>query len=527
MEYIPGGSLWVTMSEEGFYPDEAAVYKWIRRYFMPVLAGVKALHDNGIVHRDLKPENIFMDQDAPKIADFGLVRSCSLKPVTQSIDVKGSPPYMSPEHYFDFKRADQRADIYSLGKILFEAVDGKIKPGTIPFRTAKLAEAETPFFHELDQIIQTATAESKDERTNSVQDLIDQLERLIHASEMRNKAEISSRPHGASRFHGSKWVWGVLFVVAMSVSLITVWHFTSDHGFDLLKSDISTALNQDKLQAKPDKNKDAETPEPGNVSYVSEHIGKNPFINGGEFTIPAIPPEIKEQSVQVASFYIDEFFVTNQQFVDFLNHNLSKISIESGTVKGGGANWFLLGEVRAGYEPIVYRNNEFHVNDPSHASNPALRVTGYGASAFANYYGRRLPTEMEMLYVMIKGADNSGMNTELSENLREGPGEPNLIADNKATSSSSIFLLSAASFSPNLLGIKGLNHDIGEWIYREQAYVTNDPSKTNRYAVVGGVEGAAKNENSLPSIVNRFPWEGFEEIGFRTVKSATVSNSAR
>jgi hypothetical protein len=134
---------------------------------------------------------------------------------------------------------------------------------------------------------------------------------------------------------------------------------------------------------------------------------------------------------------------------------------------------------------------------------------------------------MEMLYVMIKGADNSGMNTELSENLREGPGEPNLIADNKATSSSSIFLLSAASFSPNLLGIKGLNHDIGEWIYREQAYVTNDPSKTNRYAVVGGVEGAAKNENSLPSIVNRFPWEGFEEIGFRTVKSATVSNSAR
>ena len=181
MEYIPGGSLWVTMSEEGFYPDEAAVYKWIRRYFMPVLAGVKTLHDNGIVHRDLKPENIFMDQDAPKIADFGLARSCSLKPVTQSIDVKGSPPYMSPEHYFDFKRADQRADIYSLGKILFEAVDGKIKPGTIPFRTSKLEGTETPFFHELDQIIQTATAESKDERTKSVQELIDQLECAIHA----------------------------------------------------------------------------------------------------------------------------------------------------------------------------------------------------------------------------------------------------------------------------------------------------------------------------------------------------------
>jgi len=71
---------------------------------------VIALHDNGVVHRDLKPENILMDQDTLKIADFGLARSSRLKPVTQSMDVKGSPHYMSPEHFFDFKRADQRAD---------------------------------------------------------------------------------------------------------------------------------------------------------------------------------------------------------------------------------------------------------------------------------------------------------------------------------------------------------------------------------------------------------------------------------
>jgi serine/threonine-protein kinase len=294
-----------------------------------------------------------------------------------------------------------------------------------------------------------------------------------------------------------------------------------------LNNNISTVSNQDKIQAKPGKATVAETTDPGNVSYVSEHIGKNQIINGGKFTIPTSSSEIKEQAVQVSPFYMDEFFVTNQQFVDFLNHNLSKISIESGTVKGGGANWFLLGEVRAGYEPIVYRNNEFHVNDPSHASNPALRVTGYGASAFANYYGRRLPTEMEILYVMIKGADSSGVNTELSENLSGGPSERNLSAGKRAASRPSIFLLSAASFFPNLLGIKGLNHDIGEWIYREQAYAAHDPSKTNRYAVVGGVEGEGKNKDSLPLIVNRFPWEGFEEIGFRTVKSATVSDSAR
>jgi hypothetical protein len=97
-------------------------------------------------------------------------------------------------------------------------------------------------------------------------------------------------------------------------------------------------------------------------------------------------------------------------------------------------------------------------------------------------------------------------------------------ATNRAESKNSSFLLSAASFSPNLFGIKGLNHDIGEWVYREKAASSGDPSKTNRYAVIGGIEGAPMNKISLPTIVGRFPWEGFEEISFRTVKSSAVGN---
>ena len=120
------------------------------------------------------------------------------------------------------------------------------------------------------------------------------------------------------------------------------------------------------------------------------------------------------QKVLVESFYIDEFFVTNLQFVEFLNHNLSRINIENGVVKGDGANWLLLGEVFARYEPIIYRNEKFHVSDPDRASSPVLRVTGYGASAFASFYGRRLPTEVELLYAMIKGAINPQSNAEKS-----------------------------------------------------------------------------------------------------------------
>lgn len=92
MEYIPGGTLRSTMSEEGFYPDEEILKEWLSTYFLPVLDGVQALHDAGMVHRDLKPGNVLLDGNTPRVVDFGLARSCRLKSVTRSIDIKGTPP---------------------------------------------------------------------------------------------------------------------------------------------------------------------------------------------------------------------------------------------------------------------------------------------------------------------------------------------------------------------------------------------------------------------------------------------------
>jgi serine/threonine-protein kinase len=129
MEYIPGDTLRYTTSEEGYYPEHTLLKDWLEDYYLPMLEGVRAIHDMDIVHRDLKPENFLMDGNIPKLADFGLARSSRLKPVTQSMDVKGTAHYMSPEHFFDFRKTDQRADIYSLGKILYEAIDGRLIPG--------------------------------------------------------------------------------------------------------------------------------------------------------------------------------------------------------------------------------------------------------------------------------------------------------------------------------------------------------------------------------------------------------------
>ena len=175
MEYAPGGNLRSTMSDEGFYPDEDRTRDWLKRYFLPLTEGVKALHDAGIVHRDLKPENVLLCENMPKIADFGLARSARFKPITRSIEMQGTPFYMSPEHFLDLKGTDERTDIYALGKILYEAIAGKEKAEQVPFKQASLARTETRFFQDIDLIIQNATLEKREDRWPTVQAFMDSL----------------------------------------------------------------------------------------------------------------------------------------------------------------------------------------------------------------------------------------------------------------------------------------------------------------------------------------------------------------
>jgi len=248
MEYVPGGSLRATMPEDGFFPDEVAVRNWLRDCFMLVLEGVLALHRIGIVHRDLKPENILMDHQTPKIADFGLARSHRLKSVTQSIDVKGTPQYMSPEHFSDFKRADQRADVFSLGKILYEAVEGKIKPGTIPFKSARLNQTSDPFFQQLDLIIQKATAEDRNERIASVQELLARIDLVVHTVSTLERVDVSTEPKPASTFSRSKWIRTGVAISAVSVLLMMLWQFMGEFDISISRENSPAIVDNNKKE---------------------------------------------------------------------------------------------------------------------------------------------------------------------------------------------------------------------------------------------------------------------------------------
>jgi len=97
-----------------------------------------ASHQHGIIHRDLKPENIFLINkghavDFVKVLDFGLAKLTQgddkVSHKTRTGSVMGTPYYMAPEQCEGKANIDHRADIYSLGVILFEMLTGKVPFG--------------------------------------------------------------------------------------------------------------------------------------------------------------------------------------------------------------------------------------------------------------------------------------------------------------------------------------------------------------------------------------------------------------
>jgi serine/threonine protein kinase len=90
--------------------------------FTQICRGVLALHDRNLVHFDLKPANVFIKGDQVRVGDYGLAKLVADGRQTLSFG-RGTPLYVAPEVLSG--RADQRADIYSLGVILFECLAGK------------------------------------------------------------------------------------------------------------------------------------------------------------------------------------------------------------------------------------------------------------------------------------------------------------------------------------------------------------------------------------------------------------------
>jgi serine/threonine-protein kinase len=180
MEYLEGQELRTILDSEKRLDTDRIVD--IARQ---VAEGLAYAHDHHIVHRDIKPSNIMILRNGlVKITDFGIamVPASSVKTMTGM--VMGSPQYMSPEQVSG-KKLDHRADIFSLGVVLYEMLTGKV-PFTgenihaIMYQTVNLSPSppsavnpEIPRI--LDYIVAKSLAKQADERYQSARELAEDL----------------------------------------------------------------------------------------------------------------------------------------------------------------------------------------------------------------------------------------------------------------------------------------------------------------------------------------------------------------
>jgi len=123
-EFIEGQSLGVLLRSGGSLPVE-----WVLHIASQIVDGLGAVWQSGVVHRDIKPDNILVDDKGDaKLIDFGLAKSVALQIKTGQTgsELVGTASYLAPEQAKDASVVDLRADIYSLGVTVYEALTGKL-----------------------------------------------------------------------------------------------------------------------------------------------------------------------------------------------------------------------------------------------------------------------------------------------------------------------------------------------------------------------------------------------------------------
>jgi serine/threonine protein kinase len=187
MEKLRGGDLAALLQERTALPVSEAI-----GYLLQACEGLIEAHGLGIVHRDLKPENLFLAATPEgvvlKILDFGIskdlgtaIREGGRTTLTKGGAAIGSPSYMAPEQIRAAPNLDSRADIWSLGTILFELVTGRcpFEADTVAMMYQKVLTEDPPSLldilpsspSELNTIIQLCLQKDPDDRFQTVQEL--------------------------------------------------------------------------------------------------------------------------------------------------------------------------------------------------------------------------------------------------------------------------------------------------------------------------------------------------------------------
>ena len=235
MEYIDGITLKAYMQRKG-----ALSVKETIAYSIQILRALEHAHLGGVVHRDIKPQNIMLLRSGQiKVTDFGIAKLPDAKTLTATDKAIGTVYYISPEQAAGEKGIDRRADLYSVGVMMYEMITGKLPfDGENPVSIALKQISEEPKPpHELnpnipeglEQIILFAMEKDKDKRFQTATQMIDLLKRVRENPGVVFKQKNTSKKQGGTQSKKSTMlpiIMGVAsaFLLVALISAFTVVH---------------------------------------------------------------------------------------------------------------------------------------------------------------------------------------------------------------------------------------------------------------------------------------------------------------
>jgi serine/threonine-protein kinase len=209
MELLHGESLQQLIDRRGKLPPDEAI-----DFALQTLAGLEAAHALGVVHRDLKPDNVFVTPSSGgallKLIDFGIAKLRASneyqRGLTRAGAMMGTPEYMAPEQLYSAADVDHRADLFSLGVMLFEmlsarrpadgedapAIVGKVMAGEV----LRLDACEPGLPPGLVAVVHRAIAADRNERFASAHEL--RLALAPFAGELSHAGRLAATPHPAA-----------------------------------------------------------------------------------------------------------------------------------------------------------------------------------------------------------------------------------------------------------------------------------------------------------------------------------------
>jgi predicted Ser/Thr protein kinase len=235
MQYVDGESLKEAISSGKRYPPAEVVD------LMTCLCdALEFAHQNKIIHRDIKPGNILLDkQGRPYLVDFGVARM-EMSTMTQSGTIVGTPSYMSPEQ-IQGVRVDARADIFSLGVIIYEMLTGKrpFEGDHITTIVYKIMNEEPPNIRDMkkdlpegfDHVIKKALAKDPNQRYRNCKELAADLKSTGEWSERTISSGLQRAEVLGLRQKGRKkrvFVYATSLVVLLIAGALGIYYLVPD-----------------------------------------------------------------------------------------------------------------------------------------------------------------------------------------------------------------------------------------------------------------------------------------------------------